>query len=62
MMFPRFRSQHENIIVFFLVFIYLFYSNTLFHIYKQRKNNKNCRKLEKKWQNYNLQKLLKITI
>ena len=42
-------------------FLFLFYSNTLFHVYKQRKNYKNCRKLEKKYQNSNLQKLLKIT-
>ena len=28
----------------------------------EMKSYKNCRKLEKKWQNYNLQKLLKITI
>ena len=28
-------------------FSLLSYNNTLFHIYKQRKNYKNCRKLEK---------------
>ena len=35
-------------LIFFSVFSLLFYINTLFHIYKQRKNDKNCRKLEKK--------------
>ena len=28
--------------------LFFFYKNTLFHIYLQRKNYKNCKKLEKK--------------
>ena len=30
-----------------IIIIIILYNNTLFHIYIQRKNYKNCRKLEK---------------
>ena len=39
-------------------FIFLFYSNTLFHVYKQRKNYKNCRKLEKKVPKFQFTKVI----
>ena len=33
---------------FFYLFNFILHNNTLFHIYTQRKNYKNCRKLETK--------------
>ena len=58
--FDRYRCEHSKINsisprdhVLFSIYLCIFlYNNILFHIYIQRKSYKNCRKLEKKQQNY----------
>ena len=52
MIFGNFNKEwsHKMLVKFNLksFFYIILYNNTLFHIYTQRKNYKNCRKLEKK--------------
>ena len=50
MIFGNFNKEWSNkmLVKFNLKSFFYMYNNTLFHIYTQRKNYKNCRKLEKK--------------
>ena len=50
MIFGNFNKEwsHKMLVKFNLKSFFYTYNNTLFHIYTQRKNYKNCRKLEKK--------------
>ena len=50
MIFGNFNKEWSNkmLVKFNRKSFFYIYNNTLFHIYTQRKNYKNCRKLEKK--------------
>ena len=50
MIFGNFNKEWSNkmLVKFNLKSFFYIYNNTLFHIYTQRKNYKNCRKLDKK--------------